>query len=155
MVSWRSVATDLLTRQERWLRLVPLLRHLFSSFGREMEDRLRPLGLTRPQASVLKQLEPDGDGMPIVAMAQQMGCHSSNLTGLVDRLEARGAVRRVPHAEDRRVKVVHLTPAGADLRAAALEALSAPPQVVAGLDDEDLATLEALLARAQDGAPRA
>lgn len=44
-----------------------------------------------------------------------MNCEASNLTGLVDRLEARGLVERQPHPDDRRVKCVGLTAAGEQL----------------------------------------
>ena len=41
--------------------------------------------------------------------------HRSNVTGLVDRLEARGLVKRGEHATDRRAHLVRLTPAGRKL----------------------------------------
>ena len=49
-------------------------------------------------------------------LAETLSCDASNVTGLVDRLESRGLVRRAPSAEDRRVKVLQLTPTGARLR---------------------------------------
>ena len=49
-------------------------------------------------------------------LADTLSCDASNVTGLVDRLESRGLVRRQPSAEDRRVKVLQLTPAGSRLR---------------------------------------
>ena len=48
-------------------------------------------------------------------VAQTLACDASNVTGLVNRLESRGLVRRPASAEDRRVKVLDLTPAGARL----------------------------------------
>jgi len=50
--------------------------------------------------------------------------HRSNVTGLVDRLESRGLIRRQPSARDRRVKVLELTPAGARLRAQLLRRMT-------------------------------
>ncbi len=49
-------------------------------------------------------------------LARSLACDNSNVTGLVDRLEARGLVARKPSADDRRVKHVVLTPAGERLR---------------------------------------
>src|SRR5882762_11600750 len=68
-------------------------------------------GLSAVQAKVLLQLQPDG-ALTMRALAGQLQYDASNLTGVVDRLEAMGAVRRRPHPEDRRVKRVELTPEG-------------------------------------------
>ncbi len=38
----------------------------------------------------------------------------SDVTGLVDRMERSGLVRRVPDPDDRRVNIVELTPVGRD-----------------------------------------
>src|SRR5207248_7869202 len=126
----------------------PLLKALGQCVARDVEERLRPVGLTKPQAWLLMLLEPEGEGIPIAHLAEEMGCHSSNLTGVLDRLEARQAVRRVAHPSDRRVKMVRLTPEGASLREAADEAISGAPSSLDALDDDDLAALEALLRKA-------
>src|SRR5204863_7128308 len=123
------------TRAERWAGIRPLLKALGQGVARDVEERLRPVGLTKPQAWLLLLLEPEGDGMPIAHLAEEMGCHSSNLTGVLDRLEARQAVRRVAHPSDRRVKMVRLTPEGASLREAADEAISGAPSSLDALDD--------------------
>jgi len=47
---------------------------------------------------------------------ETLACDASNMTGLVDRLESAGSVRRCPSSEDRRVESAELTPAGARLR---------------------------------------
>jgi DNA-binding MarR family transcriptional regulator len=57
-------------------------------------------------------------------LAGMLGCHASNVTGLVDRLEARGVVRRQASTDDRRVKVLDLTPEGARLRAQVLRRMT-------------------------------
>ena len=51
--------------------------------------------------------------MPMGELASALSCDASNVTGLVDRLESRGLLQRSPSAEDRRVKVLSLTPLGA------------------------------------------
>ena len=67
------------------------------------------------QCHVLHLIEP-GRPLPMSRLADTLSCDASNVTGLVDRLESRGLVRRQPSPQDRRVKVLHLTPAGARLR---------------------------------------
>ena len=48
-------------------------------------------------------------------LAKQMGHATSATTGLVDRLEAAGLVRRASVRGDRRQKLVEITPKGRDL----------------------------------------
>jgi DNA-binding MarR family transcriptional regulator len=43
-------------------------------------------------------------------------CDASNVTGIIDGLEHKGLVSRQNHPKDRRVKVIHLEPAGIKLR---------------------------------------
>jgi DNA-binding MarR family transcriptional regulator len=57
-------------------------------------------------------------------LAHTLACHASNVTGLVDRLEARGLVDRRLSAEDRRVKVLELTPDGLRVRAQVLKRMT-------------------------------
>jgi DNA-binding MarR family transcriptional regulator len=117
---------------------------------------LRPHDLTPQQVWLLAELPPEG-GAPIGTLADAMQCHSSNVTGMVDRLEARGLVRRQPDASDRRVKLVALTPEGLSLRDAMIEVARRPLDVlVERLDTEQLQTLSDLLGKAcagLDGAP--
>ena len=81
--------------------------HLPSSRG---EFDLSPI-----QCHVLHLIEP-GRPLPMSRLADTLSCDASNVTGLVDRLESRGLVLRRSSPQDRRVKVLHLTPAGARLR---------------------------------------
>src|SRR5437868_3482773 len=67
------------------------------------------------QCHVLHLIEP-GRPLPMSRLADTLSCDASNVTGLVDRLESRGLVRRQPSPQDRRVKVLQLTPTGARLR---------------------------------------
>jgi DNA-binding MarR family transcriptional regulator len=69
---------------------------------------------------VLHLIEP-GQPLPMGRLADTLSCDASNVTGLVDRLETRGLLRRRPSADDRRVKVLELTPAGVRLRAQLLK----------------------------------
>src|SRR2546429_3860893 len=67
--------------------------------------------LSPAQCHVLHLIEP-GRPMPMGRLAETLSCDASNVTGLVDRLEARGLVRRVPSLQGPRRKVPGLTPAG-------------------------------------------
>src|SRR6266581_3033104 len=78
--------------------------------------------LSPAQCHVLHLIEPDRP-VPMGRLAQALACDASNVTGLVDRLESRGLVRRQPSPEDRRVKALELTPAGARLLSKVLKRL--------------------------------
>lgn len=71
--------------------------------------------LTPALAKALRELEP-GQPIPMRELALRLDCDASNLTGLVDRLEDRGAVERRPDLVDRRVKTLVLTEEGVRLR---------------------------------------
>jgi len=73
------------------------------------------LELSAAQSKVLMSLQP-GEAVPMRALAERVGSDPSNLTGLVDKLEARGALRRMPDPDDRRVKTLRLTEDGQRLR---------------------------------------
>jgi DNA-binding MarR family transcriptional regulator len=64
---------------------------------------------------------------------------------VVDDLARRCLLTRSTHPEDRRVKVVSLTPAGAECAAIATEIQNRPPAVFAQLSAEDAATLDRIL----------
>jgi DNA-binding MarR family transcriptional regulator len=118
---------------------------------RESGPYLRPYDLTTQQLWLLARLDTD-EGVPIGNLAEVLQCHSSNVTGMVDRLEARGLVVRQPDATDRRVKLVALTPQGRELRGKLLEIARRPPEaLVERLDAEQLQTLNDLLAKACAG----
>ena len=73
------------------------------------------LGLSFQQSMALMRLEPD-EPMPMSTLALALQCDNSNVTGIVDRMEAHGLVERRPSDRDRRVKAVALTPHGEAVR---------------------------------------
>ena len=63
------------------------------------------------QRLVLQCLGLEGD-QPMAAIGQRLGLSPSTMTGLVDRLEEQGYLRRKPHASDRRVTLLALSRKG-------------------------------------------
>jgi DNA-binding MarR family transcriptional regulator len=104
------------------------------------------LDLSPAQCHVLHLVEP-GRPVSMGQLADTLSCDASNVTGLVDRLESRGLVRREPSDSDRRVKVLALTPAGAKLRAVLVERMSAPPETLGRLSAEEQRALVRILRR--------
>jgi DNA-binding MarR family transcriptional regulator len=110
-------------------------------------EKLAELGLSFSQAHALRLLDPD-EPMPMSALAERLFCDASNVTGIADRLEARGLVERQSLAGDRRVKALTITPTGMELREQVRELMSEPPDAIAALSDADQRTLRDILARA-------
>src|SRR5438094_1858110 len=73
------------------------------------------LELAPAQALALQELDVDRP-ISMRELAGKLKCDPSNITGLTDRLEARGLVERRAHPADRRVKFLLLTQEGALLR---------------------------------------
>ena len=102
--------------------------------------------LSPAQCHVLHLIEPDRP-IPMGRLAEALACDASNVTGLVDRLESRGLVRRQPSAEDRRSKVLELTPAGVRLRSIVLQHMTTPPKILHRLSVDEQRALVKMLER--------
>ena len=109
--------------------------------------QLGKLGLSFAQAHALRLLDPD-EPMPMSSLADRLFCDASNVTGIADRLEARGLVRRQSTEGDRRVKALTITSAGTKLREQVMELMSQPPDAIAALSEADQRALRDILARA-------
>jgi DNA-binding MarR family transcriptional regulator len=106
----------------------------------ERDCVLEELELTPNDARALGMLDPV-HGRTMRSLAEAWGCDASNATCVIDRLEQRGLAERQSVSDDRRVKMVVLTPEGARTRAALIEAIYKPPPALCELPR---ASLEAL-----------
>jgi DNA-binding MarR family transcriptional regulator len=78
----------------------------------EVESRLNRGGLSIPKLAALHQLVNAGVALPLGQLAERLSCVKSNVTQLVDRLEADGFVERAPDPADRRARLAVITDAG-------------------------------------------
>jgi DNA-binding MarR family transcriptional regulator len=85
---------------------------------------------------------------PMGELAKYLMCDSSNVTGITDRLEERGLVRRTLSDQDRRVKLLVLTEEGESLRKEITERLAEPPPWLSALPEADQRKLKEILERA-------
>ncbi len=92
------------------------------------------------------------------ALAQAIGADKSRVIPVLDELQERGLIARRPDPTDRRVRLVEITPAGADLRDRTQRAIQAAEETYLGrLDPADrgafLRALQTLsrIAREPDG----
>jgi DNA-binding MarR family transcriptional regulator len=84
------------------------------------------------------------------ALAEALTTDPPATTVIVNDLEERGLVRRDAHPDDRRTKIVSLTPEGKRVARAASPGESAPA-AFDRLEDEDVATLLRIATRLRDG----
>jgi DNA-binding MarR family transcriptional regulator len=139
-----STATDAPAR-EAW----GLFWRIFMGDKQRRMTTLNELGLAPMQAMALQQLEP-GTPLPMSSLAEALHCDNSNVTGIVDRLEAAGLVERRAGEHDRRVKTLVVTEQGEQVRKQVSERMSVPPGPIGNLSEQDAIALRDILCRALD-----
>jgi len=90
--------------------LRPLVETYFA-FIRRDDPHIRSLGLTPSQFDVIATLG-DTEGMTCKELSEKTLVTKGTLTGVLDRLEKKGLIERVPSREDRRCTLIRLTPKG-------------------------------------------
>jgi MarR family transcriptional regulator, organic hydroperoxide resistance regulator len=124
-----------------------LIGQLFWEMRPRMIRIAGEFGLSPPQLFALKTLDPDNP-VPMSTLASALHCDNSNVTGLVDGLEAHGLVERRPGDRDRRVRMLVVTEHGAQVRARLTEVMQEVPPELAALSDADQRALRDILRRA-------
>jgi DNA-binding MarR family transcriptional regulator len=124
-----------------------LIRTLLGQQRRRFLIAASELELHPAQAGALLQMDP-GAPLPMHKLATMLACDNSNVTGLVDRLEARGLVAREPYEPDRRVKHIVITPLGEQLREQMTLRIGRPPEGLERLTLGEQRQLRDLLKRA-------
>jgi DNA-binding MarR family transcriptional regulator len=95
-----------------------------------LEAALEPLGLSLAKFGVLKGLVDAGEPLALCGLAHRLACVRSNITQLMDRLEADGLVVRAADPRDRRSIRAEITKEGRARHAAAARALVAAEREV-------------------------
>ena len=86
--------------------------HASSVLESRVEARLSEVGLSLAKLAALRQLTEAGESLPLGQLAERLSCVKSNVTQLVDRLEADGLVNRTSDPNDRRSRLAILTESG-------------------------------------------
>ena len=94
------------------------LLHAARSLEKRWEDALGKVGLSGPKFGVLTHLVQAGGPLSLSECAERMTCVRSNITQLMDRLEADGLVQRVEDPSDRRTVRAALTSLGLERQTA-------------------------------------
>ena len=99
---------------ETFFRTLRSLAECYQAFEAYSSAHVRGLGLTTAQFDILATLG-NTPGMTCRELGEKTLITKGTLTGVLDRMETRGLVRRGPSDADRRQVFVSLTPAGARL----------------------------------------
>ncbi|MBQ0849275.1 MarR family transcriptional regulator [Streptomyces sp. BH-SS-21] len=131
------------------LEVVDLIGTVVARYHEEYEEAAAEHALTGAQARLLSllSLEP----LPMRRLAQKLKCEPSNVTGIVDRLEARGLAERRPDPSDRRVKLAAVTEEGRAVARSLRLSLRFAREPLATLSREERVALRGLLLRMLNG----
>ena len=94
-----------------FLPTVQAMVQCYQAFEMNTAAHIRSLGLTPPQFDIIATLG-NTQGMTASVLGEKTLITKGTLTGVVDRLVARGWVERAAHDSDRRCQIVRLTASG-------------------------------------------
>lgn len=103
-----------------------------------LEAALESVGLSAPKYLALQRLLEAGGPVSLSCLAERQKCVRSNITQLIDRLEADGLVERVGDPADRRAVRAAVTPLGAERFKDATRAIDkVQEQLASRVDSQD------------------
>lgn len=94
--------------------IVDEIRRVFQVLTEQTRKIEHETNLTGPQLWVVKMLK-ETSPMKVSDLARRMYLHPATMVGLLDRLEAKGLVKRTRSEKDRRVVHIDLTAQGLEL----------------------------------------
>jgi DNA-binding MarR family transcriptional regulator len=122
------------------------LVHAAQAIEDRWQEALAGVGLSTAKQGALTVLVEAGEPLSLSELAARLTCVRSNITQLVDRLDAEGLVRRVENPADRRSKKAAITPFGVERQSAGARALErVQRELGSALSGVDLPGLERLL----------
>lgn len=120
--------------------------HVAELVQQRLESALAPTGLSLAKLGALRHLAEADEPLALGQLAERISCVKSNVTQLIDRLEADGLVRRVPDPEDRRSVRAAITELGLERYRAGMAAMGmAESSLVTQLGPTDQQQLRSLL----------
>lgn len=125
----------------------------YSAIFKAIERSIAPTGVTLPQALALSTIR-NGDGpMTPSRLAHYLTQETQSVTGLIDRMEKQGWVRRVRDLPDRRAIRLELTDGGAaKLQETAGPGFETTARMFSRLKPDEIEQLTAMLGRVYLGA---
>ena len=123
---------------------------LYTESRRATKDVAREHGLTGPQVTVLKLLEGVGD-LSLSELSERIQARNSTITGIVDRMQRDGLVKRRRSERDRRVIEIVLTERGVQLaKAIPVQPMEMFASALRSLNRDDRESLRRILRAMSD-----
>lgn len=136
-----------LAAKPAWLATLLGVVRAYQAFDAVSDAHIRHLGLTSPQFDIIATLG-NTPGMTCREIGERTLITKGTLTGILDRMEAKGLLSRIVSNEDRRSFTVKLTRAGQACFEKVFPAhLTHMDRFFAQLSAEDRAVIEASMAR--------
>ncbi|RAG83612.1 hypothetical protein DN069_21380 [Streptacidiphilus pinicola] len=130
---------------EQAQRIYAVMRRLVLEADDRKQRVVDTLGMSYIRSRALRALAVEPIRMS--ELATRLVTDKPYTTLVVDDLEQRGLVVREQDPNDRRCKVVRITPAGREAANVATEIITAPPTELAALPPEDLEALDRILGK--------
>lgn len=128
------------------MRAVTSLMRVHQLVLMELDERLRPLGLTFARYEVLVLLSFSRRGaLPLGKIGERLQVHATSVTPLVKRLEAADLITRTRHPEDGRAVLAALTPEGRAVMERATQVILETRFALGSLSEQDCDRLTELL----------
>lgn len=134
-----------------------LIKLLHNRLERQANNTSRGKDLTMMQVAVLMELqEAEQKQLSMKELERKFCVAQSTVAGIISRLEQKGFVEVFGDASDKRIKLVHITPAGeACCREAVGYMAEAEQMLLRGFSEEEKAIFNQLLTRAEVNTRRA
>ncbi|MBU1339685.1 MAG: MarR family transcriptional regulator [Acidobacteria bacterium] len=91
------------------------LRRISQLIYQDSRKMANQFGITAPQSYVLKTLYQSEESLSSVNLSHQLGVTPSNITGIIDRLEEKGLLKRKQKENDRRTMLIELSVTGKEM----------------------------------------
>ncbi|EYF01543.1 MarR family winged helix-turn-helix transcriptional regulator [Chondromyces apiculatus] len=131
--------------------IVETIIYLYTESRRLTKEMAGSYGLTGPQLTILKLLESFPD-LSLSTLSERIRAQNSTVTGIVDRMEREGLVRRERSRSDRRVVLLRLSEKGGRLaREIQVEPMEIFRQALSEMSTNDLQDLLRILMKLQRG----
>lgn len=129
--------------------IIETVVYLYTESRRLTKTLAKRFGLTGPQLTVIKILDQIGD-LSLSSLSGRIKANNSTVTGIIDRMEREGLVRRERSQTDRRMVLIRLTDKGRALAGQIeVQPMEIFRQAVAALPKSEMQTLFSILDRVQ------
>ncbi len=129
-----------------------LIKQLHDTLEKQANNALREDDITMMQIAVLLAVSrADEKSMTMKELEKNFSVAQPTMAGIVKRLIAKGLLEQLASPEDKRIKIVKITSEGLEAcKAASVSMDSTEKQILKGLSEEEVDTLERLLIKMQN-----